>query len=244
VTAPALRVVRSGALDPARNMAIDHALLEVAGPPTLRLYGWSPPGLSLGYFQAAAAFRNVPGDHVMVRRVTGGGAIYHADELTFALTLDASLLPMSIAGSYRTIHDAVARSLADIGVPVGWGEDGSAGPRAQAWCFATAGPFDLVTDSGRKIVGSAQRRTKRPSARILHHGSLVCTAPPQTPFCGAVADAVDASAARERIASRLVAHLAAGLGLTPCDGTLSEPELARAAELTRLHESPAHVLRR
>ena len=111
-----LRVIRHGQLHPCRNMALDEALLQTPGPPTLRLYGWSPPGLSLGYFQAASDFEAVPGDHVVVRRITGGGAIYHADEITFALTADANVLPGNVPASYELIHNAVATALERIGV--------------------------------------------------------------------------------------------------------------------------------
>ena len=50
-----MRLLRTGALDPALNLALDEALLQ-SGRDTLRLYGWDPPGLSLGYFQKAARF--------------------------------------------------------------------------------------------------------------------------------------------------------------------------------------------
>ena len=74
-------------------MAIDEALLRsfdpVSSPPILRLYGWSPPALSLGRFQKADQVLDLErcrADGVaVVRRVTGGGVIYHADELTLSL---------------------------------------------------------------------------------------------------------------------------------------------------------------
>src|SRR3954463_11486888 len=71
-------------------MALDEALLEAAGGPTLRLYGWSEATLSLGYFQdhatvmAAAAPARAPAPPA-VRRITGGGAIWHEHEVTYAL---------------------------------------------------------------------------------------------------------------------------------------------------------------
>src|SRR5262245_38674114 len=116
----ALRLILSGALPPVLNMGLDEALLLAAGgPPTLRLYAWPPPGLSLGYFQKSAPFAAVPGPHVLVRRLTGGGAIYHDDEITFALVLDQAAFPVAVDASYRVVHDAIARALRSAaGMPV------------------------------------------------------------------------------------------------------------------------------
>src|SRR5262249_59765485 len=139
----------------------------------------------------------------MVRRSTGGGAIWHGDELTFALTVDAALLPRELDATYALLHDALALALADVGVAVARVPDGAAcGARpASRWCFEHPGRHDLVDGSGRKLVGSAQRRIQvaslreRGPARVLHHGSLVLRRPARTPFVAAVADHVDAHAA-------------------------------------------------
>ena len=100
-----LRVIHSGEQDPRANMGLDEALLDSAdSPPTLRLYRWSPAGLSLGYFQSMEICNRLAGgEHVIVRRITGGGAIYHDDEITFALTIDAAALPAAIPESYELI---------------------------------------------------------------------------------------------------------------------------------------------
>ena len=98
-------------------MGMDEALLVVGHPQaTLRLYRWQPAGLSIGYFQSSSDFSNVNGDHVLVRRLTGGGAILHDDELTFSLALDARCLPTGIPESYDLIHGAVREALAEVGV--------------------------------------------------------------------------------------------------------------------------------
>lgn len=229
--AGALRVVRSPATTPALNMEVDRLLLDAAGPPTLRLYGWSPPGLSLGWFQDAGPFLDVPGRHVIVRRPTGGGAIYHEDEITFALTADALLLP-DVEASYALLHDAIANALRAVGVPVHRIEHGPAcGARGGVgWCFASPGRHDLVTPDGRKIVGSAQRRVRRPAPRLLHHGSVVLTTPAATPFCASVAEHVTVEEVREALADRMVAALATALRLVPEPFSLAPHELARTAE--------------
>ncbi len=224
----------TGATDPAFNMALDDVLLHGDGPATLRLYGWSPPGLSLGWFQSSEPFLAVPGRHRLVRRRTGGGAIYHDDELTFSLALDAAVLPAEIAAGYALLHRAVQRALGRIGVEVELvaGEGGCAARArpAQPWCFAIPGPNDLVVaKTGRKIVGSAQRRLRQPRARILHHGSIVLRAPAATPFCGAVADVVDPVLAAPMLRRTLIDEISGALGLRPL-AAVAEPEEVLAAE--------------
>jgi len=113
-----LRVIHSGSQQPRFNMALDDALLATPGLPTLRLYGWRPAGLSLGYFQRFDAFAGVPGDHVIVRRATGGGAIYHAEEITFSLTLDLPASEPGIIAWYRGVHLAAKKAMMRLGIAV------------------------------------------------------------------------------------------------------------------------------
>lgn len=232
--AASLRVLDTGAHPPAWNMAFDEVLLGAGGPPTLRLYRWDPPGLSLGRFQTSAAFAGVPGPHRLVRRRTGGGAIYHDDEITFALTLDAEILPGDVAGSYALLHRAVQQALAAVGVATEL-VPGTAAPTGRSktdWCFARPGPHDLVlTANGRKLVGSAQRRVREPRPRVLHHGSLVLQAPTATPFCASVGDVIDPRRVEGPLRQGLIAALGGALGLRPCPDTPSAAELAAAEAL-------------
>lgn len=167
------RLITTWGADAAFNMGLDEALLESdESPPTLRFYSWSPATLSLGYFQR---FDDVPAASqakVVVRRITGGGAIHHVNELTFSITapLDHPLYRGSLPESYARVHFAIQRALSELGV--------DAAPRGKAtlasdrcdtgMCFHCSTEMDLVW-SGRKGVGSAQRRKK---GRVLHHGSI------------------------------------------------------------------------
>jgi lipoate-protein ligase A len=230
------------------NMAVDEALLLLAAGPTLRLYGWKPHAVSLGWFQRAADFADLPPGTEVVRRLTGGGAIHHGDELTFALVLDAVHLPREVAASYRLLHDAAARALGELGVAcerLAAGEPPSARP-AERWCFRAPGKDDVVTARG-KLLGSAQRRVQRPSgARVLHHGSIVLQRPALTPWVAATADsnAGDAEAA-ERLRRGLAAHFAAALGLELRPGELTAAELQLARELQeRRYRQPAFTRQR
>lgn len=227
-----LRVIDDGPLEPTFNMALDEALLLGCGPPTLRLYGWRPHAVSLGYFQRAADFADLPPQTPLVRRLTGGGAIHHGDELTFALTLPTSLLPLDIAASYELIHGAALRALASIEVTATLLRHGHL-PAARPdhrWCFAVPGRGDVVVADGRKLLGSAQRRIQRPRPRVLHHGSLVLQAPPLTPFAAAVAEQATA-AQQPPLRARLIVELAAALGLSPTPGAPSTDELTAARQL-------------
>ena len=220
-------------------MGIDEALLSLPGPPTLRLYRWSPPGLSLGYFQPAAPFRGVPGPHILVRRLTGGGAIYHGDEITFALTLDLDRFPIDVPASYELVHGAVARALRSLGAAV---HTASGAPATQArptepWCFAVPGPHDLVDTTGAKVVGSAQRRVSRPVPRMLHHGSIVLTKPTAPLTSGALATQIDIAPLRAQLGAALATELAASLGLGPEPGELTADERARGADLERRYSN-------
>jgi lipoate-protein ligase A len=246
MTRASLRVIRSGDLEPARNMGIDAALLETGSSPTLRVYGWSPAGLSLGYFQAASPFDDVPGDHVVVRRITGGGAIYHESELTFALTCDAAVLPASIPRSYALVHDAIAAVLRRLGVPVRRvrSNRASRGATRAGWCFESPGANDLLTDDGRKLVGSAQRRIRSPEHRVLHHGSLVLRTPSATPFCACVEDYVSCGSLRRVLEDELVSALARSLSLEPVAGGLDDDERRLADMEERRQRDPLFVRRR
>jgi lipoate-protein ligase A len=231
--ATVLRVLDDGAAAPARNMAVDEALLRRAAEPTLRLYGWRPAAVSIGWFQSIADFADLPAGTPVVRRLTGGGAIHHAAELTFALAIDAALLPADVEASYVLLHDAVAASLRAVGVPVSRRTDGAIpSPRPHArWCFESAGRHDLVAPDGRKIVGSAQRRVARPRARVLHHGSIVLEPPPLTPFAAAVAAFTDVATALPVLKQQLAALLGAALGLSATAGAATADEAALAARL-------------
>lgn len=243
-----LRIIRSGEQQPPFNMALDDALLAAAGPPTLRLYGWQPAGLSLGYFQSFECFADVPGQHVVVRRATGGAAIYHSADITFALTLDLPSSDPGITPWYTGVHLAVKNALARFGIAVEFADKAELpGARSQSsmWCFAQPGPQDLVTPRGGKILGSAQRRIRRPRPRMLHHGCLVLRAPDATPTCGSVAELCDPTPIQEALEDEVVARIAEFLGLSPVNSAPTEAELRLADELSTGHHSdPKHLRRR
>lgn len=163
-------------------MAIDEALLRSFDPalslPVLRLYGWNPPALSLGRFQKAAEVLDLErcrADGVaIVRRVTGGGVIYHAHELTYSLVCAPGQIPpaSSIKDSFRVLTGFLLTFYRSLGLDVRYAVDsmpeGTPLGGRTAFCFAGKESFDILA-GGRKIGGNAQRRLK---GVIFQHGSI------------------------------------------------------------------------
>lgn len=163
-------------------MAIDEALLRsfdpAASPPAVRLYGWNPPTLSLGRFQKAAEVLDLErcrADRVaIVRRITGGGVIYHADELTYSLVCAPEQIPpaASIKDSFRVLTGFLLSFYRTLGLEAAYAADvvpeGTRLGERTPFCFAGKESFDILA-GGRKIGGNAQRRLK---GVIFQHGSI------------------------------------------------------------------------
>lgn len=159
--------------DPAFNMGLDEALLDsVEAPVTLRFYTWRPDTLSIGYFQKLSAIPAHEKSGALVRRITGGGAIHHVNELTFSISAPAAhrVYAGAVGESYRRVHEALIAALGGFGIEaVLRGERALASDReGTGMCFHHSTALDVVW-GGRKGIGSAQRRTK---GRVLHHGSI------------------------------------------------------------------------
>ena len=158
-------------------MAIDSAILAAVergeAPPTLRLYSWDPPCLSLGYSQAYSDVDlhqlSVNGWD-LVRRPTGGRAILHTDELTYAVIGPKSdpRLTGNLMDSYQNISRALFEALSQMGLPVEVHAGKNPEAHHQPVCFENPSDFE-ITAKGRKIIGSAQARKK---TGLLQHGSL------------------------------------------------------------------------
>jgi len=161
------------------NMAVDEVLLEglAAGtaPPTLRFYEWTPPCLSLGYFQPIDVV-DVDGCRALgvevVRRPTGGRAILHDRELTYSVALPASVLGHDggVLPSYYRLSLALQDGLRRLGVPATLAPESAAGgPVHGPVCFDRPSAHEILLH-GRKLVGSAQMRR---GGGILQHGSIL-----------------------------------------------------------------------
>jgi len=165
----------------AENMAIDEAVfrknIRGESPPTLRFYGWQSPALSIGYFQD---YRKEVDDEAcrkfgveIVRRPTGGKAVLHERELTYAVVAgaDTGLFPPDILKTYLVIGRCLAAGLAGVGIRAEMKEDGRRPPDGAlpAACFSFPSRYELLVGD-RKICGSAQMRSQ---GAFLQHGSLL-----------------------------------------------------------------------
>jgi lipoyl(octanoyl) transferase len=181
---PVWRFIDSGAGDAPLNMALDEALMrsvaERLSPPVLRVYRWSSPAVSLGYGQRAERELDLgrcrEAGVQVVRRITGGRAVYHSDELTYSFSgpEDTEFLGRTVAGTYRLISQAIICALRRLGLhpesaPAHPGEGRASRPGAANPCFSSASRFE-ITLGGRKLVGSAQRRA---GGAFLQQGSLL-----------------------------------------------------------------------
>ncbi|MBW4618478.1 MAG: lipoate--protein ligase family protein [Cyanosarcina radialis HA8281-LM2] len=159
-------------------MAIDLWLIErhLQGlhPPTLRFYTWSPPAISLGYHQHRypefwqdLTWQGMPVE--LVRRPTGGRAVLHQGDLTYAVV--TSGLKGSRLQVYETICEFLLQGWRRLGLELHYGTAGR-GYIDQPNCFGTATGADLVLADGTKFIGSAQLRR---GDGILQHGSMRLT---------------------------------------------------------------------
>jgi lipoate-protein ligase A len=190
------------------NMAVDEAILEHIGRgdslPTLRLYAWDPACLSLGHAQPAAdvdTARLRERGWEVVRRLTGGRAILHIDELTYSVTgrPDEPVLAGGVLESYNRLAGALLLAVRNLGLPVEMKEVGHASgvTHANPVCFEVPSSYE-ITVAGKKLIGSAQARKKE---GVLQHGSLPLTGD-LTRICQALVFENDE--AREHAAQRLL----------------------------------------
>ncbi len=146
------------------------AMTREDGAARLRLYGWRRPTLSLGYAQDAAPFdaeRLQALGVGLVRRPTGGRAVLHQSEVTYAFTALQHLLPGEVRLAYLEIAQALVAALKALGANVDLaGAPGTA--LADANCFAQPSWYEIES-GGRKLLGSAQVRR---SGVLLQHGAL------------------------------------------------------------------------
>ena len=175
------RVRRSGQLPGAMHMALDEALLQSVtrgtSPPILRLYRWQPATVTLGYAQSVAADINLATCRDarldVVRRMTGGRAVLHDKEVTYAVIapVQQGHFEGSVLDCYKVIAEALQETLISLGLTaqlVAGRRPGAARQPERAVCFTAPSQYELLID-GCKVAGSAQ---KRQGKGFLQHGSL------------------------------------------------------------------------
>jgi lipoate-protein ligase A len=170
------RVIVSEPKTGAWNMALDEAILRSVGkgeaPITLRLYGWEPACLSLGYAQPLADVDRPRLEALgwdLIRRPTGGKAILHADELTYSIAGPAEhpVFMGGIVPSYQRLSEPLASFLRSLDLPVE-AEKNKHQNSSNPICFEIPGAHEN-TVHGKKVIGNAQLRRSR---AVLQHGSI------------------------------------------------------------------------
>lgn len=156
------RLLKTGFDNAFSNMAVDQAILLENSkgnvPPTVRFYGWAPPAISIGYFQSLSdevditACERCGVDYV--RRITGGGAVFHEKELTYSIVIPESHpgIPKNIMRSYGRICGAIIRGLQQLGIKSDYA------------------PINDIVTGGQKISGNAQTRKV---GTVLQHGTVL-----------------------------------------------------------------------
>lgn len=178
------RYLEEGLQDGAWNMAVDTALLRACEQdetfvPTLRLYGWRRPTLSVGYSQAVEREIDLrrcrEAGIEWVRRPTGGRALLHEHELTYSLVGRTAhpLFRGGLKATYSVISRALLSGLEALGVSgaryIGDRDRTAVRFARSPACFASLNHCEITVD-GRKLIGSAQRRTQQ---AFLQHGSVL-----------------------------------------------------------------------
>ncbi|MBU0762571.1 MAG: lipoate--protein ligase family protein [Candidatus Altiarchaeota archaeon] len=163
------RLIDSGANSAGYNMGLDESILthisRGESSTTLRFYAWEPKAVSIGYFQNIndevdihlCKEKNVD----VVRRVTGGGAVYHDMELTYSFITSQDNLPADVLESYKIICGGLVAGFGEFGVK------------------AEFAPLNDVVTGGKKISGNAQTRRM---GCVLQHGTILLSVDLQTMF--------------------------------------------------------------
>ncbi len=242
----AWRLIVDGECDPFWNMAADSAILEgvIRGdsPPTLRVYGWKRPAVTIGRFQDAERgidLQFCQGHGIpIVRRPTGGRGILHGGDLTVSLILPEAELGRtgsSVAGSYRELSIGFIRALNGLGFSSALGAcERSAG--AVGDCFAARSAADVIDSATRaKLIGSAQRRK---DGVLLQQSSIRHRRPAMDPSCvfrGAVARAGFPLESYTQVELRHVIAVGFGeaLGVELSRGPLTEREALDSERIAR-----------
>ncbi len=178
------RLIIDPPLNAAVNMARDRAILEMQSMknpvPTLRIYRWSSPSVTIGYFQKVSETVNTDfcrrNGISITRRITGGGTVLHHRELTYSFTLPVKkkIIPESVKDSFRAIITPIISSVRSLSIN------------------AEYKPVNDIVISGRKISGSAQVRKR---GVLQQHGTLLLDID-----CGLICSALAANS--EKLKSR------------------------------------------
>jgi len=229
---PRCRLLSFLSADGPAQMAADDVLLESAGAgaAALRFYSWSVPTLSLGYFQPARLREQDPllASLPWLRRPSGGAALVHHHELTYALALPAGLPWHGGEPWLCRMHRVIAAALARLGAVTQSCCAVEAEPITGVLCFQHQTRGDLLIETS-KVVGSAQRRQR---GALLQHGAILLAASPFAPQLPGIRELCGRQLAPEEVQDTVQRAFAEETGWHLCAEGWTEREQERRTELT------------
>lgn len=177
-----LKVIKDGAFSITENMAKDNYLFEQAANNKIiliRFYTWQKSGFSYGYLQDENNVQEIIKKNYplkqgleMIKRPTGGSIVLHNPlEIAYCFVANKQLMPLNLMQSYFLISEQIKIALIELGYNVKNQKKLNNGLKKNRpdLCFAKAELYELVNQYGQKVVGSAQRRTKK---AIIQQGSI------------------------------------------------------------------------
>ena len=250
------RLIIDGPQNAFMNMAVDEAIFtrtrEEHYRPTIRFSQWERPSISYGYAVKAEKELNIhycqEQDIQIVRRITGGGVVFHQCDITFSIIFPEDIVPDtgSVLGSYKFINQIFILGLQNFGIRGGFYEMDQKTPTetgGENVCFLKPTQFDIIYE-GKKLVGNAQRRKK---GYILNHGSILFTndyvrmlpclnmPDPQKMLDNAVTlqSLAGKEATRERVIQAIMEAFTRKMGVIFAEEGLSEAERQHAEQYYR-----------
>ena len=165
------RLIDTGHNNAFYNMAVDEALMKLSKIPVLRFYTWKPAAVSLGYFQSIKDIDLVfckKNKIDVVRRITGGKAVFHDKALTYSFVIDEGKVPKSIIKSYKKISNSVLIALRNLGINAKF-KDKNITKTKSPVCLNNPSWYEIVVEN-KKIAAAAQTRKK---GSLLQHGPIL-----------------------------------------------------------------------
>lgn len=161
-------------INAARQMAVDEAITLACSEKkpclTLRFYVFNPPAITIGYGQEISKFdltkiREKGFD--LVRRITGGTAVLHKNDLVYSLVMPENILPHKVVDAYNFLSGGLVEGLKNLGLKAE--KKFAEAKRREASCYLNENPYDVIVNN-RKISGNAQARIK---GVVLQHGTII-----------------------------------------------------------------------
>jgi len=165
------RLIDTGHNNAFFNMAIDETLMKLSKVPTLRFYTWKPSAVSLGYFQnindidlGFCKKNNID----IVRRITGGKAVFHDKELTYSFIIDESKVPKNVIMSYKKISNSILIALKNLKINAKFKDENVKRTKTPV-CLNNPSWYEIIVDN-KKIAAAAQTRKNK---KLLQHGPIL-----------------------------------------------------------------------